>query len=54
MKAPAKKRKPLKLTREQRKAIWKPSDANAGAGWMPKYQITDPDPIAFETGNKDR
>lgn len=27
---------PKKLTKEQRKEVWKPSEENAGAGWKPR------------------
>jgi hypothetical protein len=40
------KRKRLKLTREQKKAIWAKPTANAGAGWDAKW--SEPrDPIKF-------
>ena len=44
MKSPKRGRhKPLKLTREQKKAAWTKPEANAGAGWEPKWgQPTDP------------
>ena len=35
--AKTKRKKIKRLTPEQKKAIWKPSEANAGAGWEPKY-----------------
>ena len=37
-----KPRKRLKLTREQKKAVWAPPKSNAGAGWQTKYEPTDP------------
>ena len=36
--AKTKRKKIKRLTPEQKKAIWKPSEANAGAGWEPKYR----------------
>ena len=41
--SPRKKtRKRLKLTREQKKAVWAPSKENAGAGWQSRYEPIDP------------
>lgn len=42
-----------RLTREQKKLIWKPSAANAGAGWEAKYENTL-DPRRFEYGQSFR
>jgi hypothetical protein len=44
------KRKRKKLTKEQKKAIWEPSKANAGAGWDPRWDSNSHDPIQYETG----
>ena len=50
----AKKRKRLKLTREQKKAIWAKPEANAGAGWKSEYEdLTTHDPVTLEIGWKD-
>ena len=47
------KHKPLKLTPEQKKAIWAKPDANAGAGWHSRYEDDwTHDPIEFEEGKK--
>jgi hypothetical protein len=40
------KKKRLKLTAAQKKAIWANEIANAGAGWKPKYHEPT-DPITF-------
>ena len=49
-----KPRKRLKLTPEQRKLIWKPSSANAGAGWDAKNaDLFNHDPRYQENGGKE-
>lgn len=37
-----------RLTREQRKALWRPTEANAGAGWEPPWPKVEQDPREFE------
>jgi hypothetical protein len=37
-----KTRKRLKLTREQKKAVWTRPKSNAGAGWQSRYEPVDP------------
>lgn len=54
---PKKARQPPKrrktLTKEQRKALYKPPENNAGVGWG--YDRYDPtDPIAYENGKPSR
>lgn len=39
-----------RLTPEQRKALWKPTDANAGVGWTPSGHVVrgnDPDDMGL-------
>ena len=46
-------KKPKKLTREQKKAVWAKTETNAGAGWESKYQARPVDPRVFESGSKE-
>lgn len=45
----AKKRRTKRLTKEQRKAAWKPIETNAGVGWTSPYG-RPADPLEYEQG----
>ena len=44
------KRKIKRLTAEQKRAVWAPSEANAGAGWHSDHS-NDADPRNLERGS---
>ena len=51
----SKKRKRLKLTKEQKKAIWAKPESNAGAGWDAKWsKPKDPVKVLHENEDWDR
>lgn len=45
------KRKIKRLTAEQKRAVWAPSETNAGAGWNSRHS-NDADPRNFEQGSE--